>query len=127
MYNFSVMTHKKTLVFGTSLNPDRYSNIAINRLYLAGVDVSAFGLKEGVVSGVQIDVALEPYANIYTLTLYLNPKHQEAYYDYIIGLNPARVIFNPGTENVIFYSLLKEASIDFEAACTLVLLSTNQY
>ena len=127
MYNFSVMTHKKTLVFGTSLNPDRYSNITINRLCLAGVDVSAFGLKEGVVSGIQIDVALEPYANIHTLTLYLNPKHQEAYYDFIISLNPVRVIFNPGTENPVFYDMLNEASIPYEVACTLVLLSTNQY
>ena len=121
------MTHKKTLVFGTSLNPDRYSNIAVNRLCLAGVDVSAFGLKEGVVSGVQIDVALEPYANIHTLTLYLNPKHQTTYYNYIIGLNPKRVLFNPGTENPDFYKHLRKASIDYEVACTLVLLSTHQY
>jgi len=121
------MTHKKTLVFGASLNPDRYSNIAVNRLYLAGINVSAFGLKEGVVSGVQIHVSLEPYSDIHTVTLYLNPKHQEAYYDYIIGLNPARVIFNPGTENPVFYGLLNEASIPYEVACTLVLLSTNQY
>ena len=121
------MTHKKTLVFGASLNPDRYSNLAVNRLNLAGANVLAFGLKEGVVSGVQIDASLKPYSDIHTLTLYLNPKHQEAYYDYIIGLNPARVIFNPGTENPVFYGLLNEASIPYEVACTLVLLSTNQY
>ena len=121
------MTHKKTLVFGASLNPDRYSNIAINRLYLAGIAVSAFGNKEGLVSGVQIDEVLKPYTNIHTVTLYLNPKHQEAYYDYIIGLNPTRVIFNPGTENPVLYGLLNEASIAYEVACTLVLLSTDQY
>jgi len=37
------------------------------------------------------------------------------------------VIFNPGTENPEFYSILKENNIVFEESCTLVLLSTNQY
>jgi hypothetical protein len=44
-----------------------------------------------------------------------------------LNLNPTRVIFNPVTENPEFYSLLSEASIHYEAACTLVLLSTSQY
>ena len=121
------MIQKKTLVLGASLNPDRYSNIVLGRLSSKEIEVRAFGLKEGRVSGIDIDTDLKAYQDLHTVTLYVNPKRQEAYYDYIIGLNPARVIFNPGTENVIFYSLLKEASIDFEAACTLVLLSTNQY
>ncbi|MEH6407495.1 MAG: CoA-binding protein, partial [Leeuwenhoekiella sp.] len=62
-----------------------------------------------------------------TVTLYLNPQRQEEYYDYIISLNPKRVIFNPGTENPEFYTKLREKKISFENACTLVLLSTNQY
>jgi len=89
--------------------------------------VKAFGLKKGRVSGVDIDTELMPYQNIHTVTLYLNPKRQEAYYEYIIGLNPQRVIFNPGTENPQLYKLLSDASIHYEVACTLVLLSTNQY
>ena len=117
------MTNKNTLVFGASLNPDRYSNIAIHRLYANAIDTEAYGLKKGTVSGVDIDTELQPYKNIHTVTLYLNPKRQEAYYEYIIGLNPARVIFNPGTENVGFYKLLRDASIKHEVACTLVLLS----
>jgi hypothetical protein len=38
-----------------------------------------------------------------------------------------RVIFNPGTENPEFYQLLELNDIKAEVACTLVLLSTNQY
>jgi hypothetical protein len=53
--------------------------------------------------------------------------NQVIYYDYIISLNVNRVIFNPGTENTVFYELLKENGIKPEIACTLVLLSTNQY
>ncbi len=121
------MFKKNTLVFGASLNPERYSNMAIHRLSTNAIEVKAFGLKNGTVSGVAIDTNLEIYQNIHTVTLYMNPKRQEACYDYIIGLNPARVIFNPGTENPEFYKLLKQASINYEVACTLVLLSTNQY
>lgn len=121
------MSKKITLVLGASLNPDRYSNMAVHRLCDSDIEVKAFGLKKGTVCGVDIDTELHPYENIHTVTLYLNPKRQEAYYDYILDLNPTRVIFNPGTENPEFYKLLIDASIDYEVACTLVLLSTQQY
>jgi hypothetical protein len=118
---------QKTLVFGASLKPNRYSNLAIQRLVANNHDVVAFGLKAGEVDGVKIDTTLKPYKDIDTVTLYLNAKRQREYYDYIISLKPNRVIFNPGTENPEFFKLLKEHNINFEIACTLVLLSTNQY
>ena len=118
---------KKTLVLGASLKPERYSNIAIQRLKTYNHEVKAFGLRKGDVSGVVIDTELLEYESIDTVTLYLNPKRQEAYYDYIIGLKPNRVIFNPGTENPTFYKLLDKNDIEYEAACTLVLLGTGQY
>ncbi|WP_375253041.1 CoA-binding protein, partial [Dokdonia donghaensis] len=62
-----------------------------------------------------------------TITLYLNPQRQEAYYDFIIKLAPKRVIFNPGTENPVFYKKLQEHNIEIDVACTLVLLGTDQY
>ncbi|GGD25884.1 CoA-binding protein [Hyunsoonleella pacifica] len=119
--------NKKTLVLGASLKPNRYSNYAIQRLVANKVETVAFGLREGEVSGIVIDTELLNYENIHTVTLYLNPKRQKEYYSYIVSLNPKRVIFNPGTENPEFYEILKENNIAFEAACTLVLLSTNQY
>jgi predicted CoA-binding protein len=117
----------KTLVLGASLKPNRYSNYAIQRLMAHDYEVVAIGLKEGIVDGVTIDIELKAYKDIDTITLYLNAKRQVSYYDYIIGLKPNRIIFNPGTENPEFFQLLKENNIDFEIACTLVLLSTNQY
>lgn len=119
--------NKKTLVLGASLKPERYSNIAINRLVAYKHHVVAYGLKVGTVSGILIDTELINYKNIDTVTLYLNPKRQEAFYDYIVSLRPERVIFNPGTENPEFQKILKQEQIYFEEACTLVLLSTNQY
>ena len=119
--------NKKTLVLGASLNSNRYSNYAIQRLVVNQFDAVAFGLKKGEVSGIEINTELVPYKDIHTVTLYLNPTRQKEYYNYIVSLNPKRVIFNPGTENPEFFEILKENNIAFESACTLVLLSTNQY
>lgn len=118
---------KKTLVFGASLKPERISNMAVGRLVNKGQPVVAFGLREGEINGVTIDTDLIAYDNIHTITLYINSRRQPEYYDYLIGLNPKRVIFNPGTENIEFYELLQERGIAAEMSCTLVLLSTNQY
>lgn len=118
---------KKTLVIGASLNPARYSNLAINRLVTYKHPVVAIGLKEGEVAGVQISTEKKDFKDIDTVTLYLNPQRQKSYYDYIISLKPKRVIFNPGTENPEFFKILRENSIEVEVACTLVLLGTNQY
>ncbi|UCD59734.1 MAG: CoA-binding protein [Flavobacteriaceae bacterium] len=118
---------KKTLVFGASLNQNRYSNLAINKLRGKKIETTAFGLREGTVADVEIKTDLEKFRNIHTITLYLNAKRQKAYYEQIIELKPQRVIFNPGTENPEFYTLLRNSKIKVEEACTLVLLATNQY
>ncbi len=118
---------KKTLVLGASLKANRYSNYVINRLVDNQHEVLAIGLRAGEVAGVEIQTELEDINGIDTVTLYLNPLRQKPYYDYIVNLNPRRVIFNPGTENPEFYQLLRKANIEVDVACTLVLLSTNQY
>ncbi|MDO6473430.1 CoA-binding protein [Maribacter sp. 1_MG-2023] len=118
---------KKTLVFGASLKPNRYSNLAIHRLVDSGVETLAYGLREGEVSGVNISNNLDKISDIHTITLYINPKRQEEYFNSIIYLAPKRVIFNPGTENPKLYKLLENSGIEVDIACTLVLLSTGQY
>jgi hypothetical protein len=118
---------KKTLVFGASLKPNRYSNLAVKRLRDNGITTMAFGLRPGEISDIQVSTNLDQFQDIHTVTLYLNPKRQEQYYEAIIDMNPKRVIFNPGTENPEFYRRLKENGITVEVACTLVLLSTGQY
>lgn len=119
--------NKKTLVLGASLKPNRYSNLAVEKLSANAIETHAFGLRKGQINNVEVDTELQDYKNIHTVTLYLNPMRQKEYYNYIVGLKPKRVIFNPGTENPEFYTILKENNIAFEVACTLVLLSTNQY
>lgn len=117
----------KALVFGASLDPGRYSNMAIRRLVENNIETTAFGIRGGTVSGVQIKDKLDDFQNIDTITLYLNPIKQKEYYQKIVDLKPKRVIFNPGTENPEFYQILEKAGIQVEVACTLVLLATGQY
>lgn len=119
---------RKTLVLGASTNPERYSNIAVNRLLNAKEEVIPVGIKPGAIGGVSIITDLsEEIEDVDTITLYLNPQRQQAYYDYILGLHPRRIIFNPGTENPELMQLAKGKGIVVEAACTLVLLATGSY
>ncbi len=118
---------KKTLVLGASDNPSRYSYICINKLRAYQHPVVAVGRKEGAVAGIDIQKGLPEEEDIDTITLYLNPTNQLPYYDYILGLQPKRIIFNPGTENDELYELAKKKGIKPVEACTLVMLSTGQY
>ena len=118
---------KKTLVLGASDNPSRYSYLAVQRLRSHGHPVVAIGRKNTKVGDVIIEKEQKPFDNIDTITLYLNPQHQQEYYDYILSLKPNRIIFNPGAENDELARLAKKNDIETLEACTLVMLSTNQY
>lgn len=118
---------KKTLVLGASANPSRYSYLAVQRLRNHGHPVVAVGRKNTKVADVNIETEKLKFDNIDTITLYLNPLHQQEYYDYIFSLHPKRIIFNPGTENDELVELAKQKGIQPIEACTLVMLSTNQY
>jgi uncharacterized protein len=122
-----MMKNKKTLVLGASTKPERYAFKAITMLVDKGHSVLAIGQNQGEVAGIKIRTKTIPLTNIDTVTLYLNALRQRDYYNYIIETQPKRVIFNPGTENPEFYQLLKSNNIKVEEACTLVLLTTNQY
>ncbi len=119
---------KKTLVFGASLKPNRYSNLALKRLAENGIDSVAFGRIGGTSFGIQITSNLEDIqTDIHTVTLYMRPELQRPYYRAIIAFKPRRVIFNPGTENPEFYPLLRAEGIEVLEACTLVLLALGTY
>jgi predicted CoA-binding protein len=121
------MSSKKTLILGASENPSRYSYLAFHKLLAHGHDIVAIGKKEGVLENIPIQKGMPPVHDIDTITLYLNPANQKNYYDYLLSLNPKRIIFNPGTENSELEMMAKEKGIKTLHACTLVMLSTNQY
>jgi predicted CoA-binding protein len=121
------MNSKKTVVLGASTNPARYSYLAVNRLSAHQHPVVAIGRRAGIIGGVEIHTDHPEEKDVDTITLYLNPTNQVPYYDYIMSLNPKRIIFNPGTENDELYEMAKAKGIQPMEACTLVLLSTGQY
>jgi predicted CoA-binding protein len=118
---------KKTLVLGASPNEARYANIAVRRLRDAGHPVVAVGMRPGQIADVPIQQGHPPAEDIHTVTLYLNPETQREYYDYVLGLNPRRIIFNPGTENPELQRMARQAGIETEAACTLVMIAAQHY
>ena len=118
---------KKTLVLGASDNPARYSFRAANMLKQHGHDVVPVGIRQGQVAGVSIHTDRPQETDIDTVTLYVGPQNQPEWYDYILGLKPRRILFNPGTENPELELLAQQNGIQTEEACTLVLLSIGQY
>ena len=117
----------KTLVLGASTDTSRYANKAIRLLRTHNHEVVAVGKDEGSVDGVGIIHDIPADDEIDTVTLYLNPVRQQAYYQKILNLKPRRIIFNPGTENEELEKLAAKKGIATEEACTLVLLNTGQY
>lgn len=118
---------KKTLVLGASDNPARYSYLAINRLRGKGHPVVAIGQRRVRTGDVEIETEKKPFDGVDTVTLYLNSSRQKEYYDYILRLHPKRIIFNPGAENPELFALAQANGIQPMEACTLVLLSTDQF
>src|SRR5919107_6135255 len=102
---------KKTVVLGASQNPGRYSNMAVNRLSAHKHPVVAIGRRAGKIGDIEIITGEPQQEEVDTVTLYLNPTNQKPYYDYILSLNPKRIIFNPGTENYELEKLANEKGI----------------
>lgn len=117
----------KTLIIGASLNPERYSYKAAEKLLANGHPICMIGNRVGSLFNHEITKNQTDFADIDTVTMYVSAKNQTAYYDYIISLKPRRVIFNPGTENPVFAEQLESHGIKTEESCTLVLLATNIY
>ncbi len=118
---------KKTIVLGASENIERYSNMAVKKLLLYKHPVIAVGRKAGSINNIPIVEELLPVSDVDTVTLYLSAENQKKFYEKIIELKPKRIIFNPGAENDEFEHLASIAGIKTLNACTLVMLSTNQY
>jgi predicted CoA-binding protein len=118
---------KHTLILGASDNPTRYSFVAAHKLKAKGHSIVLLGRRKGLAAGQEIHIQPLAWDNIETVTLYINPGIQTAYYDYIVSLKPKRVIFNPGTENREFEKILIAKNIVPVEACTLVMLATGQY
>ena len=117
------------MVVGASPYPHRYSYQAIRTLQHAGHQTFGLGKQKGEVHGVSIHTNPQPLEEeeIDTITVYLNPRNQEGMLDWVLRLEPKRVIFNPGAENPPLEQSLQAEGIETLRACTLVMLHTGQY
>lgn len=120
---------KKTVIIGATPNPSRYAYIASHMLKEYNHEILPVGIKTGEVAGEEIhDMRQKPQFNeVDTVTLYIGTQNQPEWYDYILGLNPNRIIFNPGTENTEFVKMARDKGIDTIYGCTLVMLRAGTY
>jgi predicted CoA-binding protein len=119
---------RRVAVVGASDNPDRYSYRAIRKLQEHGHTVLPVTSRPVQLPGLDtFKSLLEVPPPVDTVTLYVNSHLIDRMADDIIAVRPARVIFNPGTENSAVAQRLREAGIQTVEACTLVLLGTGQF
>jgi len=120
--------HKKTVVIGASSNPSRYSNTAIHQLLGIEVPVVAIGSKNDMVGPIEILTGFPEIEDVHTVTMYVGPRNQPQYYDYILNhLKPQRIIFNPGTENSELSDLAIKNNIKVLNNCTLIMISNGSF
>jgi predicted CoA-binding protein len=121
-------TRQRVVVLGASDNPERYSNMAVNRLLEHGHEVVPVHPKLDRIGDLSVVPSLgDVDGPVDTVTVYVSPKVSSSLTDAIATLSPRRVIFNPGAENPELEAALAERGIETLRACTLVLLSTDQF
>ena len=115
-------------ILGASSNKERYAYKAFQLLKSLGHTPIPINPTLKELEGVKVFASLKEIDSpIDTVTLYVSPQISSTLQDELIKLKPARVIFNPGSENPSLQAALVSAGIAVEEACTLVLLKTNQF
>lgn len=120
-------SNKPTLVLGASPDPSRYSYLATLRLSEHGHTVYPLGVRDGKIGEHDILNSRQEDFEVHTVTLYIGQKHQKEWEDYILSLNPERIIFNPGAENNSLFIKASQKGIHCLEACTLVMLASGMF
>lgn len=120
-------SQKTVVVIGASPNPDRYSFRATEALAHKGYHVIPIGIREGKINTHKIITERPILQDIHTVTLYVGPEKLKDWMEYITLLKPERVIFNPGTYDENSEKEFRKAGMETIEACTLVMLSLNQF
>lgn len=120
---------KRTVVVGASPNASRYSYMACQMLQNAGFEFVPLGTRKGeILSKPILNIREQPaIENVHTITIYVSPSNLKGWYDYLLSLNPKRIIFNPGAYNREFGEMAEAMGIEVEYTCNLVLIQTGQF
>ena len=120
--------NRNVAILGASDKTDRYAYKAFKLLQEHGYKTFLVHPTLKVVEGQKVYANLSDINEaIDTITVYVNSNISSSMANQIIDQSPKRVIFNPGAENIDMADKLMAKGIDSENACTLVLLSTNQF
>lgn len=117
----------KVLVLGASPNNARFSYKCVRSLIRHEHEVVALGQRAGNIKETEIVAGKPELQEIDTVILYIGSKKQPEFYDYIIGLKPRRIIFNPGTYNKEFIDKAKENGIETIVDCALIMLNSGTF
>jgi uncharacterized protein len=120
---------EKVVILGASDRPDRFAYKADKLLQSYGHETFLINPKLDEVEGHKCQHNLGEIGStqIDTVALYVNPKILAGQIDDIIKIKPKRVIFNPGTEDLVLEQKLKSAGIEPVRGCTLVMLDSGKY
>ena len=120
---------KKTVVIGATDNPTRFAYKAVQKLLIYGHEVVRVGIRHSAIGDLRIlHLQDKPKIDgVDTVTMYVGPQHQPAWYEYILSLKPKRILFNPGTENLEFERMAENEKIETIHGCTLVMLASGSY
>lgn len=115
-------------ILGASDRPDRYAYKALKSLKAHGHNVFLVNPQLKEVEGIPVVPHLKDIKEkIDTVTMYVGPRTTNDMIPEIVAFKPRRVVFNPGSENADLIAALKESGVHVVEACTLVMLSLNQF
>ena len=115
-------------IIGASEKKNRFAYMAMEALLEHGHDVKLVNpFKETIEGHKCFNAVTDINEKIDTVTLYVNPQRFRDHIEEVIQAKPARIIMNPGTEDVEMEKRLEDAGIKVFRACTLVLLSQGQF
>lgn len=102
------------VILGASDNPQRPSFMADKILKTRGYQTLPIDARHPG------DLSMQPAAGgDKTVAIFVKPALQRKYYDYLLSLNPTRIIFNPGTENDELRQLADRKKIKVMSGCTI--------
>ncbi len=117
----------RVLVIGASPNSSRFAYKCVRSLRRHDFEVAAIGKRRGKIKDIRIKKGTPELSDIDTVVLYVGASEQPEYYEYILGMKPRRLIFNPGTYNKEFIDMAKEKGIETVVDCALIMLNSGTF
>jgi len=118
----------KVAVIEASNKPHRYSCQAVKLIKEMGHKVYPVHRRVKEIEGIKVYPSILDIKDIVdTVTLYVNANISKVLSKDILAINPRRIIFNPGAENLELEKMAIDKGIVTINACTLVMLKTGQF